>query len=370
MQLRCNRLYKVYFEKTAMPSKITSLIRREWLLSLAFIGLLLSSISTKQLPAFSAGEAEVLIILAGLFIAVKGLQDSGVIQRISIHLQQGKLIALKLVLATFFLSMLVTNDVALIVVVPITLLLKTTRRDLLVILEVIAANAGSALTPIGNPQNLFIYWHYQVPPAEFLMSIAPLCLLFLLLLITFSCLIRLPNTHSPEPLTAVNRQQLIIYLLLLITAVLVVFHALPFYCIGLIFLSGLLLYKKTLCIDYGLLLTFVCLFGIADNLKVFLSTEIHSAGQTFIYSALISQIISNVPATLLIANFSNHWQALLWGSTVGGFGSLVGSLANLIAYKLYIADNSTENTLAFTVKFLALGYCAFFSSVGLYLLLF
>jgi len=85
-------------------------------------------------------------------------------------------------------------------------------------------------------------------------------------------------------------------------------------------------------------------------------------------SAAASQFISNVPAVLLLAKATTQWQALLWGANVGGFGSLVGSLANLIAYKLYIRHENTNNTALFTAKFFIIGYAAFFVGVSLYFL--
>jgi Na+/H+ antiporter NhaD/arsenite permease-like protein len=104
----------------------------------------------------------VLFILFVLFVVVKGLQRSGLLLRLSQRIEGGQFIPLKLVIATFCLSMLVTNDVALTVIVPLTLFLNIDRKDVLVILEALAANAGSALTLFGNPQNLFIYWFYQI----------------------------------------------------------------------------------------------------------------------------------------------------------------------------------------------------------------
>ena len=102
-------------------------------------------------------------------------------------------------------------------------------------------------------------------------------------------------------------------------------------------------------------------------MKHILASSLENAGHIFIFSALSSQIISNVPAALLISKFTTQWEALLWGTNVGGFGSLVGSLANLIAYKFYISQENTNNQVAsFTIKFVILGYIAFFIGIGLY----
>jgi len=152
----------LYFKvKSALKPQGTFIdyILKEWLLVASGTGLVLTSIYTKHFPGYSVQDLQVLFILFVLFIAVNGLQQSGLILKIARVLEQGKAIPLKLILATYFLSMLVTNDVALIVIVPLTLSLKIDRKD---------TNAGSALTPFGNPQNLFIYWFYEVNPVAFI----------------------------------------------------------------------------------------------------------------------------------------------------------------------------------------------------------
>ena len=137
-------------------------ISKQWLLIVSGSGLLLTSIYAGHLPSYSTREVEVLFVLLVLFVVINGLRQSGLIARMSQYLDTGRFIALKLVLVTFLLSMFLTNDVALMVVVPITLALDITGKSTLVILLALAANAGSALTPIGNPQNLYIYWFYEL----------------------------------------------------------------------------------------------------------------------------------------------------------------------------------------------------------------
>lgn len=165
-------------------------ILKEWLVIASGVGLALTAFYTKRFPVYSINEMQVLFILFVLFVAVNGLQNTGFILQIAQSIEKGKFIPLKLVLTTFFLSMLVTNDIALIVIVPLTLSLNTNRKDILVILEVLAANSGSAFTPIGNPQNFFIYWFYNVPPYTFIKTIAPFSLVFIGLLIVSSLLLR------------------------------------------------------------------------------------------------------------------------------------------------------------------------------------
>ena len=122
--------------------------------------------------------------------------------------------------------------------------------------------------------------------------------------------------------------------------------------------------KCRLRVDYGLLAIFVLFFGLTDNIQFLFATMLAHPHHVFLLSSSLSQIISNVPAALLLADFTPHWQALLWGVSVGGFGSMVGSLANLITYRLYQKQESTEQH--FVWKFHAMSYVAFFAGWLLY----
>ncbi len=343
-------------------------VLKEWLVIASGAGFALTSFYTKHFPVYSANETEVLFILFVLFVAVNGFQKSGVILRIAQGMERGRAVPLKLVLATFFLSMLVTNDIALIVIVPLTLSLNINRKDILVVLEALAANSGSALTPIGNPQNLYIYWFYGVPPDTFIKTIAPFSLLFLGLLIVASMLVKIRNNVHEGQVQAIDKKKAYIYGALLIVVLLTVLRVLPASSGVVVILFALAFDRKALRIDYALLFTFLFFFGITDNLKAILNSQISHSGHIFLFSALASQIMSNVPATLLFAKFTSNWQALLWGSNAGGFGSLFGSLANLIAYKLYVTHEGTNNVAIFTAKFIVIGYTALFVSIGLYFL--
>ncbi len=355
-----------------MKAQVTFIdfVLKEWLVIASGVGLMLTSFYTKHLPVYSINEIEVLFILFVLFVAVNGLQKSGLILKIAQSIEKGKVIPLKLVLATFFLSMLVTNDIALIVIVPLTLSLKINRKDIVVILEALAANSGSALTPAGNPQNLYIYWFYGIHPDVFIKTIAPFSLGFLGLLIASSILVKIQNDLQQRDTVQKIDKKAYLYSVLLVIVLLTVFRVLPVLTGIVVIVFSLAFDRKALRIDYALLFSFLFFFGIADNLKTILSSEISHSGHIFLFSALASQVMSNVPATLLFAKFTSNWQALLWGSNAGGFGSLFGSLANLIAYKLYVTHEGTNNAAIFTAKFLIMGYIALFLSIGLYFLLY
>ena len=354
-----------YLKKTL----VISFLLKQWLLIFSAVGFLLTSAFNRHFPGYSIQEIEILFLLYALFISIKGLQQSGIITGISRSLEKGGFIPLKLILAAFFFSMLVTNDVALIILVPLTLELSIDRKDLLIIGEALAVNGGSALTPFGNPQNLFIYWFYHLDFSSFIASIWPFTCVFLIIMTALSLAVRVKGSPDQISGQAINKKHAVIHSLLLSITLLIVLHVLPTFMVLIIIGYGLFFDRQALRVDYALLISFFFFFGLADNLKTMLAMEIQHSRHIFILSALASQVISNVPAALLFARFTSNWHALLWGTSVGGFGSLFGSLANLIAYKLYLNHETSVKPGLFTIKFLFIGYIAFFIGAGLFFVL-
>ena len=345
---------------------IFDFVLKEWLLIATASGFALTSIYLQHLPVYSVQEFQVLFFLFALFVTVKGLERSGLILGISQAIRGGRALPLTLVLTTFFLSMVITNDVTLVVIVPLTLTLNIKRMDILVILEALAANAGSALTPFGNPQNLFIYWFYQLSPVEFIKTIAPLSLLFLILLAIASLAVGTSHPIMPRRRAEVHGRSPYIYVALFCIVILTILRVIPFYANLLVVLYVVLFDRRNLKVDYSLLITFFLLFGLAGNMQVLLAAELRKPEHIFLLSASASQVMSNVTATLLFAKFTAQWKALLWGSSVGGFGSLIGSMANLIAYRIYVSHEGTAQEGRFIVKFLTFGYLAFLIGIVLY----
>lgn len=343
----------------------------EWVLTAAMTGFILSSLAAGRLPVYSVGKIEILILLLGLFTAVKGLENSNLLKAVAVRLEGGGgFVPLKLVLATFFLAMVITNDAVLVVIVPLTMAMTIRHKGLLVVLEALAANAGSALTPPGNPQNLFIYWYYGVDPLRFMSAIAPFTGVFLIALALVAILVwgrcdpeaSTANAGSVERIASGHGVMLLVVLL-------AVLRVLPAWCSLAAVLYSLALDRRSLRIDGILLLTLALFFGLAENLRLLLASRLDLSEHVFWVAALGSQLISNVPAALLLAPFTPHWQTLLWGVSVGGFGSLFGSLANLIAYRIYVTHPGTRDRKGFTVLFLGAGYAAFVLGAGLFMLL-
>ena len=350
-------------------ARIHQKLAEEWLLTLALATTLVLSLMLGRWPRFSADELEVVLLLGLLFASVRGLEQSGLMDRIARRLERGRHVAPKLVFATFVLAALVTNDVALVVVVPLTLGLKTEDRAALVMLEAFAANAGSALTPIGNPQNLYLYWHYGLDPLPFVTTIAPFSLGLLAVLLL--AVLGRPGEAAGKARPRVTvRRSALLYLGLLGVLVGVVLRLLPFATAWVVAVVLVVAGRDALArVDYALLATFMAFFALVDQLGRLLVPQLKHVGHVFTAAALTSQLLGNVPTAALLAEFTSRWPALLWGVSVGGFGSLVASFANLIAWRFYL--NHEPDPAArqrFTLRFLAYGYLLFALGALLYLL--
>jgi Na+/H+ antiporter NhaD/arsenite permease-like protein len=330
------------------------LFAKEWLFFLSLILAVASSLLLRRLPRISRDEIEVLFVLATFFVTIKGLERSGFLQAVALWLERGNFVALKLLLGTFVISTFVTNDVALVTMVPLTLLLNVERKELLVILEAIAAN-GAALFPFASPQNLYIYWHYQVPFMKFVAVIAPFVTVTLFLVLFFAMLFRFDIVPRNEPIHF-HRRRALAHLALFLLVVLTILKVLPLFIAFVVFFYALLIDQEALEIDYFLLATFLLFFAIADDFSYFFNHQLQAPKHVFLLSVALSQVMSNVPATLVMANFTSDWQALLWGVNVGGFGVLWGSLASLIAYRFY--TKKFGGGWVFLAKFTALNFTA------------
>jgi Na+/H+ antiporter NhaD/arsenite permease-like protein len=246
------------------------------------------------------------------------------------------------------LSTLLTNDVALFVVVPLALSLhKLTPLPLkrLVIFIALAVNAGSILTPLGNPQNLFLWQTSGVSFGAFVLALAPLCVALMVVLYLLAAAffrgkpLDLSKDTEPHP---VDRPLVGVAAVLFVAFVLLAdsHHAV----IGIVGVgSGFLLWrpKAVLTIDWLLLLIFVFMFIVLRSVaalpwihELISRVDIGSPLRAYAAGAIVSQGISNVPAAIMLAEFTKDWRALAFGVSVGGFGIAIGSLANLIAVRL------------------------------------
>ncbi|MBS5280924.1 MAG: citrate transporter [Butyricicoccus pullicaecorum] len=297
-------------------------------------------------------DTRVLILLFCLMAVVSGMQKYGVFDLLAQKLLAGRhalrTIVLLLTLLPFFTSMAITNDVALITFVPFAILVLglVGQRALLIpviVLQTVAANLGSMVTPVGNPQNLFLYASYELSASQFFGVVLPFALVSLvgvaaLALCRKSCILQV---SFAEPKQITDSKRVTFFGVLFILCLLTVFHVLPdLALLGLVCLSLLLIDRDIFRrIDYGLLLTFVCFFLFAGNIgsldSVRTSLQNIVSSSPLLASLAASQIISNVPAAVLLRSFTENWQALLLGVNIGGLGTPIASLASLISFRFY-----------------------------------
>ncbi|MDD6807822.1 MAG: SLC13 family permease [Oscillospiraceae bacterium] len=273
----------------------------------------------------------------------------------------------------FVFSMLITNDVALITFVPFSIVVLELLGDSYkkkwliptVVLQTIAANLGSMLTPIGNPQNLYLYEKSNHEFMDFLTLMLPYTIISLVLLVITTLLLTKNKNESTEelvlPLYEIpeNKIYIIIYLILFILCIFSVLHFLsilvPLICtIFFIAFFDRDIFKK---IDFSLLLTFVGFFIFVGNIKNISAFQNYVEsiidGQELIVSIISSQIISNVPAAILLSAFTDNIDLIILGTNIGGLGTLIASMASLISFK-YIAKDNKENRIIFFKKFTVL----------------
>ena len=272
-------------------------------------------------------------------------------------LKKMRSLSLFLVFGVFFASMFVTNDVSLIIFVPLTILLfRSGGKEKYILpvisMENIAAVRGSLLTPFGSPQNLFLYGQAKISAWHFMLHMLPLCVMsaFLLILFIFFLYRKDPKEEikgeealkkwAPE-----RKQQRIVYLLLFLLILFVIVSRTSYWyiAVGIVLLTILLadrgIFRK---VDYVLLITFLCFFifssSIAGNEKISLFLKKAVAGNEYWWAIGLSQIISNVPASIVLYPFSVNFAGLIYGADTAGLCSLIGSLASVINYRIYVRE--------------------------------
>lgn len=320
------------------------------LLLLSPLLLLLSDTSPAEIPRLIHWQT--IAALAGLMLLSSAVQWSGLIDWLARdllrRLSSERLLACTLCLLAGALAAVITNDVALFLVIPLTLALgKIARLPIvrLVVFQTLAVNAGSSLSPIGNPQNLFLWQTSGSGFFSFIHAMLPLTFPFALTLGTGILIAFRPKKIELEALPdkrgRVNRRlfwpTLALYPLFLAA---IEFGYAMEGTLLLLFIYGSWQKKRLWQVDWALLLLFVLMFshlGMLARLSVMQALAgwlLEMPGAAFTGGILLSQLISNVPATIFLQPFTDDWKTLAWGVNIGGFGLAVGSLANLIALRL------------------------------------
>jgi len=336
-----------------MTSLLRPFLHDRFLHLLVVLGLLLACFVPFRLAELpGAVDWPTIITLCGLLMLTKGIEASGYFDVLGRRLVQGfrhqRQLALFLVAAAALLSTFLTNDVALFILVPLTLSLRKYSAlpiARLIIFEALAVNAGSLLTPIGNPQNILLWRHGEAGFAGFIWQMLPLAgwLVLSLLLLTACCFrAKKIEQHQTSEDAPWQRRLLFASALLYLLFITALELDIAVWGLVLVFATFFALARRILLsIDWSLLVVFIVMF-----IDVFLLTKLplvqstlHLAGQLpaggqFLLAAGLSQVISNVPATILLLSSLPPSVLLAWAVNIGGFGLLPGSLANLIALRM------------------------------------
>ncbi|MBE0151871.1 SLC13 family permease [Serratia sp. PL7] len=337
----------------AVTSLLRPFLHDRFLHALLLMGMLLYAIGPQPLRALSGFiDWRTIMTLLGLMLLTKGVEVSGYFdfigRQIVNTLQSERSLALFLVCAAAVLSSFLTNDVALFIVIPLTITLKKLSSlpiSRLIIFQALAVNAGSLLTPIGNPQNILLWSKSSLTFMEFIGRMAPfgiLMMLSLLVVTWFSFparkIIKAPNTQPYPYQLRLLLASVALYVAFLICLDLDV----PLYGVLLVFAGFLLLARQVLLqIDWSLIFVFLAMFiniGLLTQLPALqpLFDQIASLadGSVYVLGIALSQVISNVPATILLLNYVPSSALVAYAVNAGGFGLAIGSLANLIALRM------------------------------------
>jgi len=349
-----------------MVQKIWNWCKKEAVLSIAVLLAVISAFFVHPDREYiNYIDFRTLAILFCLMAVMAGVQKIGffkyVAEKLLAKVKHIRGLVFILIMLCFFSSMLITNDVALITFVPFTFIVlemilgeKAVKLVVpVVVMQTIAANLGSMLTPIGNPQNLYLYGKTAMNFMEFMVFMLPLTVVSFLVLGAWCLLF---GYHGEKKIvlelnsrTGVSsyKKELITYAFLFALCLLTVAHVIP--CEITFFLVGFIIFlldKKVLGkVDYALLFTFIGFFVFIGNMgrvpefNAFIQGIID--GNEVVTSIVASQFMSNVPAALLLSGFTSQYELLIIGTNLGGLGTLIASMASLISFK-YIGKEYKE----------------------------
>ena len=404
--------------------KILYFIKKETVLSIAVVLAVMSVFFVAPAREYiSYIDFRTLAILFCLMSIVAGLRNIGVFDKLAerllakVHGIGG--VTVILICLCFFMSMFITNDVSLITFVPFTIILMKKRNPdvdgkwmlKVIVMQTIAANLGSMLTPLGNPQNLYLYGKAGIGIAEFLKIMLPYTVCAFALLMAWIGLASMVRKRklsheekteikqnkgldSAEDKASTKRQKdplgasgskwgkkdaewiekFTAYIILFVISLLAVSHILPYGVpFALVFLYLLLRDRKILTqVDYSLLCIFIALFIFIGNLgRIPAFSQLLSdilTGREVVTSVIASQVMSNVPAAILLSGFTDHIRELVIGTNLGGLGTLIASMASLISFK-YVAREDRSFRGRYFLEFTVANVIFLFIMMILYRLL-
>lgn len=356
-------------------NKTKALFKKDIMLSVSLLAALISLfITPPSKDLLSSIDWKTLCTLFMLLTVLEGFKKENIfsplLKRTS-RLKSMKGLTVFFVFAVFLTSMFVTNDVSLIIFVPLTIILfRAGKKEHYIIpvltFENIAAIRGSLLMPFGSPQNLFLYSQSGISAPDFIKMMFPLWIMSAFLLTGFIFFlykkdlkeeIIVPEEDVCAEWKKENRIKRILYLCLFTLVIAAIVTRTPYWpLVTLIVLAAVLIFDRKILLrtDYVLLLTFFCFFvfssSICKNPSISAFLEKSVRGHEYIWSILLSQLISNVPASIVLWPFTDNLKALLYGLDSAGLCSLIGSLASVINIRIYIREYP-GNAIKFIIKF-------------------
>ena len=349
-------LYRNYFGDGTYMTKIKSFAKSNAVfliaLSLAIITSLIVKPDKEYLGYFDIKTLACLFCTLAVVCALKDIKFFTILARKIVSATgslRGAVIAL--VFITFFGSMLIANDMALITFLPLGYyVLSSTGKEnymaFVFVMQNIAANLGGMLTPFGNPQNLYLYSKFNISNSEFISIMLPLFITATVIIVICCMFVKNEKIEPCEKLELhLNKPLTVIYALLFIISIAIVFRVIPYYIGTILVFVGVFIFDKHALknVDYGLLLTFVCFFIFAGNMSRIESVRnLFTAllnENTLLVSIFSCQFISHVPSAILLSQFTDNYRELLMGVNIGGAGTLIASLASLITFREYTSHN-------------------------------
>ena len=343
--------------------KIIGVIKKEPMLTVSVLAAVISLfITPPSLELLRDIDWRTLGTLFLMLTVLEGFKSENIfnpVLRLAGKMKSVTALSFFLVFSVFFSSMFVTNDVSLIIFVPLTIILfRAAGKEQFILpllaMENIAAVRGSLLTPFGSPQNLFIYGQSGVSAWRFIVYMFPAWIMSAALLCIFILVLNrkdirgrpeIPDDKFPKFLPPERRWRRIVYLILFAAVIVMIVTRTSVWMYIVLAVAVFMLFfdrKILLKTDYVLLLTFFCFFVFSSSLSRnesiagFLSGAI--AGREYFGSILVSQVISNVPAAIVLYPFADNKGALLYGLDSAGLCTIIGSLASVINYRIYVRE--------------------------------
>jgi len=290
---------------------------------------------------------DVILTLTSILLITTSIKSSHFLEyyleKIIIFANTKRKFAFLITIFTIFISMFVTNDISLFITIPIILSLKEHIKDKLfiaklIIFQAFGANSGSMLTPIGNPQNIYLFHHFHQSFFHFIKIMSfPFFITFFILMIMIFLSFKNEKIELSVKKIDYNKKLFLSSILLLL--IFLVFFKINILAITFItFIATLVINPKAFKeFDYFLILTFIFMFidikYLINHYNIHIT--LNSNQKIYLFSIFLSQIISNVPASIVTAHLFNNFKAIAWGVNIGGNGIIISSFANVIALRLF-----------------------------------